>query len=101
MTAAIDGTAEPAHVAGHQTEASPAEGRVGSLLLAGTERYVAVGAGQLITYRGRLIVATTPQERDALPFTTVALPPEWISVTEWLAQQGVDVAQVARKEVAA
>lgn len=56
----------------------------GSLILAGTDRYIAIMGGEPLTTKGRLIVATTEQERKVLVGKVVRLPSEWISVTEWV-----------------
>lgn len=53
--------------------------------------YVGISGDKLMTHHGRLIVATTAQEREVLPGTVTLLPVERISVTDWLADQGFTV----------
>ena len=53
--------------------------------------YVGISGDQLMTWKGRLIVARTEQERTALVGTVVELPEYRVSVTDWLADHGFTV----------
>lgn len=70
----------------------------GPLILNGTTRHVVILGDELATNQGR-IVATTDEEKAALPGRPIPLPAEWVSVTEWLGAE--KVTELARKAASA